>query len=113
MKQHKAAEVSNRQQRVEKICFAFAIASPFLEGYLRLGSMNSTRRPPHRRFLLDGNSSPFIGELPTPARLRIFSAFGIFAGFVRWRLRRRNPGPPPFSSMTAFTNRAMLIQQVQ
>jgi hypothetical protein len=23
------------------------------------------------------------------------------AGFARWRLRRRNPGPPPFSSMNA------------
>jgi hypothetical protein len=23
------------------------------------------------------------------------------AGFARWRLRRRNPGPPPFSSMNS------------
>src|SRR5450759_357288 len=34
-------------------------------------------------FFLGGNSSPFIGGLPTPARLRTFSAFGISARAAR------------------------------
>jgi hypothetical protein len=43
-------------------------------------------------FFLGGNSSPFIGGLPTPARLRSFSAFGI-AGYIR---SRTSSPPPPF-----------------
>jgi hypothetical protein len=34
-------------------------------------------------FFLGGNTSPFIGGLPTPARLRTFSAFGISARAAR------------------------------
>jgi hypothetical protein len=38
----------------------------------------------YRRRRFDDNSSPFIGGLPAPARLRILSALGTFARAARW-----------------------------